>query len=73
MLALKRVLKDYVLYQLNRASIGRTDLVPMHRSSVRPVLAYACHVWHANFPRYLSDNIEMIPKKIGLKSIFHDT
>ena len=36
---------------------------------VRPVLEYACPVWHTNLPKYLSENIEMIQKR-ALKSIF---
>ena len=51
--AAKRV---YMLYQL-------------YISVVRPVLEYACPVWHTNLPKYLSDNIEMIQKR-ALKSIF---
>ena len=38
-------------------------------SVVRPVLEYAGPVWHTNLPKYLSDNIELIPKR-ALKSIF---
>ena len=36
---------------------------------VRPVLEYACPAWHTNLPQYLSDNIEVIQKRI-LKCIF---
>ena len=36
---------------------------------VRPVLEYACPVWHTNLPIYLSDDIEMVQKRV-LKSIF---
>ena len=36
---------------------------------VRPVLEYACPVWHTNLPQYLSDNIEVIQKR-ALKCIF---
>ena len=64
--AAKRV---YMLYQLKRAGIRQTDLVNVYISGVRPVLEYACPVWHTNLPKYLSDNIEMIQKR-ALKSIF---
>ena len=40
-----------------------------YSSVVRPVLEYACPVWHTHLPKYLSDNIEMIQKR-ALKSIF---
>ena len=64
--AAKRV---YMLYQLKRVGIRQTDLVNVYVSVVRPVLEYACPVWHTNLPKYLSDNIEMIQKR-ALKSIF---
>ena len=38
-------------------------------SVVRPVLEYACPVWHTNLPKYPSDSIELI-KNRALKSIF---
>ena len=50
-------------------SLSQTDLVNVYVSVVRPVLEYACPVWHTNLPKYLSDNIEMIQKR-ALKSIF---
>ena len=53
-----------MLYQLKRAGIRQTDLVNVdYVSVVRPVLEYACPVWHTNLPKYLSENIEMIQKK----------
>ena len=52
-----------MLYQLKRAGIRQTDLVNVYVSVVRPVLEYACPVWHTNLTKYLSDNIEMIQKK----------
>ena len=58
--AAKRV---YMLYQLKRAGIRQTYLVNVYVSVVRPVLEYACPVWHTNLPKYLSENIEMIQKK----------
>ena len=41
----------------------------MYISVVRPVLEYACPVWHTNLPNYLSDSIELIQNR-ALKSIF---
>ena len=57
-----------MLYQLKRAG-RQTDLINVYVSVVRPVLEYACPVWHTNLPKFLSDNIEMIQKR-ALKSIF---
>ena len=59
----KTAKRVYMLYQLKRAGIRQTDLVNVYVSVVRPVLEYACPVWHTNLPKYLSDNIEMIQKK----------
>ncbi|KAK2189183.1 hypothetical protein NP493_113g00019 [Ridgeia piscesae] len=58
-----------MLYQLKRAGISQKDLVSVYVSVVRPVLEYACPVWHTNLPQYLSDNIEVIQKR-ALKCIF---
>ena len=58
----------YMLYQLKRAGITQKDLVSVYVSVVRPVLEYACPVWHTNLPQYLSDNIEVIKK--GTKMYF---
>ena len=47
-----------MLCQLNRAGISQSDMVTVYMSAVRPVLEYACHVWHTNLPKYLSESIE---------------
>ena len=57
------------LYQLKHAGITQKDLFSVYVSVVRPVLEYACPVWHTNLPQYLSDNIEVIQKR-ALKCIF---
>ena len=64
--AAKRV---YMLYQLKRAGISQLDLVTVYIRVVRPVLEYACPLWHTNLPKYLSDSIELIQNR-ALKSIF---
>ena len=43
-----------------RAGISQFDLVTVYISAARPVLEYACQVWHTNLPKYLSDSIELI-------------
>ena len=59
----------YMLYQLKRAGVNQADLVTIYISFVRPVVEYACPVWHTNLPIYLSDNIEMIQKR-DVRAIF---
>ena len=63
--------KDCICYiNLKRAGISQLYLVTVYISVVRPVLEYACPVWHSNLPKYLSDSIELIKKNRALKSIF---
>ena len=52
----------YMLCQLKRAGIIQKYVVSVHVGVVRPVLEYACPVWHTNLHKYLSDNIEVIQK-----------
>ena len=58
----------YMLYQLKSAGISQNDLVKIYVSIIRPVLEYACPVWSTSLPKYLSDAIEMIQKRV-LRSI----
>ena len=58
-----------MIYQLKRAGINQNDLIRMYVSVIRPVVEYACPVWHTNLPKYLSDNIDIIQKRC-LKTIF---
>ena len=58
--ARKRV---FTIYQLKRAGIRQCDLLRVYVSVIRPVLEYACPVWHTSLPMYLSDNIETIQKR----------
>ena len=58
-----------MLYQLKRAGISQLDMVTVYISVVRPVLGYACPVWHTNLHKYISDSIELIQTR-ALKSTF---
>ncbi len=58
-----------MLYQLKIAGISQLYLVTVYIRVVRPVLEYACLVWHTTIPKYLSDSIELIQTR-ALKSIF---
>ena len=64
--ARKRV---YMINQLKRARLNQNDLIRIYVSVIRPVVEYACPVWHTNVPKYLSDNTEKILKRC-LKTIF---
>ena len=58
-----------MLYQLKRAGIGQHDLVTIYVSVIRPVLEYACPVWHTNLNRHLTESIETVQKR-ALKCIY---
>ena len=59
----------FTIYQLKRAGIRQCDLLRVYVSVIRPVLEYACPVWHTSLPMYLSDHIETIQKRC-LRTIF---
>ncbi len=53
----------YLLYQLKRARVSQNDLLNVFFSVIRPVLEYACPVWHTNLTKYLSGHIETVQKR----------
>ena len=53
----------YMLYQLKRAGVVQHDLVTIYVSVIRPVLEYACPVWHTNLNRHLTESIETVQKR----------
>ena len=46
----KAVKRVYMMYHLKRSRISQTDLVKVYMCIVRPVLEYACPVWHTYLP-----------------------
>ena len=64
--ARKRV---FTIYQLKRAGIRQCNSLRVYVSVIRPVLEYACPVWHTSLPMYLSYHIETIQKRC-LRTIF---
>ena len=52
-----------MLYQLKRAGICQHDLVTIYVSVIRPVLEYACPVWHTNLNNHLTESIETVQKR----------
>ena len=58
---------------LKRFSIPSSKLVRVLNTCIRPILEYACQVWHHNLPKYLSDQIERIQRRgRALRIIFPD-
>ena len=53
----------YMLRLLKWANADTKALSTVYITVIRPVLEYACQVWHGNIPEYLSDDIERVQKR----------
>lgn len=53
----------YFLRQLKRAKVPPKDLLLFYLNCVRPVIEYACQVFHDMLPKYLSDDLESLQKR----------
>ena len=51
----KAAKRFFAIRLLKRSAIPSAILVSVHRICIRPVLEYACEVWHHSLPKYLSD------------------
>ena len=62
----------YFISMLKRAAIPREELVSIYCTLVRPLLEYACPIWHSSLPQYLTDSIEAIQRR-ALRIIYPNT
>ena len=62
----------YALRLLKRSAIPSATLVSVYRTCIRPILEYACEVWHHSLPKYLAEQIKTIQRR-ALIIIFPDT
>ena len=53
----------YFLRQLKRANISAKDLLIFYLTCIRPVMEYACPVFHNALPAYLSAELEQLQKR----------
>ena len=53
----------YMLRLLKRSNASIDTLITVYTTIIRPVLEYACQVWHYNIQQYLSEEIEKIQKR----------
>ena len=53
----------YMLRVLKRANADTNTLITVYTTIIRPVLEYACQVWHFNIQEYLSEDIEQIQRR----------
>ena len=66
----KAVKRRYLsLRRLRRTRISTDDLVKFYCSAMKPVLEYACQVFHRSLPGCLSDEIERIQRR-SLRNAF---
>ncbi|CAB4001956.1 Hypothetical predicted protein [Paramuricea clavata] len=52
----------YALRILRRNGVQPSDLRTVYCSFIRPVLEYACPVWHTSLPKFLTDELEHIQR-----------
>ena len=53
----------YLLRELKKSGVSCNDLVLFYCSAIRSVLEYTCMLFHRSFPRYLSEDLELIQKR----------
>ena len=53
----------FALRSLKRSGILPRDLRSVYSYFIRPVLGYACPVWHTSLPHKLSDQLEHIQRR----------
>lgn len=59
----------FFLCVLKRTSLSTTDLVSIYTSTIRPLLEYACQLWHSGITNKLSNMLESIQRR-SLRIIF---
>ena len=59
----------YLLSQAKHASLSTNDRIDLYKSLVRPVVEYACPVWHPGLPKYLERSLESIQVR-ALRAVF---
>ena len=53
----------YFLKQLARSSASREDLLCFYKTVVRPVLEYACPVWHSSLTDAQTESLESLQRR----------
>ena len=67
----KTATRLYFLKQLKRAKVNPKDMLLFYTTCIRPVLEYACPVFHNALPQNLSNNLERLQKR-ALRIIYPD-
>ena len=48
---------------MRRAGVASKELVTFYTVCIRPIMEYACSVYHNSLPSYLSDELESLQKR----------
>ena len=56
---------------LKRANVQIDDLVRIYTTIIRPILEYACQVWHTRLTIEQSYQIEQVQKRV-MRILFHN-
>ena len=59
----------FVIAQLVRAGVGKSDVITVYCAIIRSVLEYACAVWHCGLTKGQSNELESVQKRC-LKMIY---
>ena len=59
----------YFVCMLRRARVSEADLLQIYAAIIRPILEYACPVWHAGLTKQQEQTLESIQKRV-LRIIF---
>ena len=54
---------NYFLKQLERAGVAPKELATFYIICIRPIMEYACPIYHNSMPSYLSDELESLQKR----------
>jgi hypothetical protein len=60
----------YILRVLRRSGILSADLLSIYNALIRPVLEYACAVWHTSLPQYLANKLVERVQKLALRILY---
>ncbi len=64
--------KIYAVIMLTKAGLSKQDILDVYCAKIRPIMEYACQVWHPGLTKEQSDSLETIQKRV-LKTVYKDT
>jgi hypothetical protein len=67
----KAARKVYAIIILTKAGLSQQDRLDVYHARIRPVLEYACQVWHPGLTKEQSDSLESIQKRV-LKIVYKE-